>query len=86
MGYRSTNSDCIVLIIPLRGLSAQQKALCLFVCKEAGHCWTDMLKAHIESQSGKWLASSSPKKIFKCEHPLHARIIRGDIEAQKGLQ
>ena len=65
MGYPSTNTNRIVRIIRLRGLSAQQEALCLFLPQEAGRCWTDMLNVHIESRGGKWLSSSGLKKMFK---------------------
>ena len=57
MGYRSVATNCIVRVLPLRGLSKQQAALCRFVREEAGRCWTDMLQAHMESRGGKWLSS-----------------------------
>ncbi len=73
MGYRSSHSNCIVRIIPLRGLSAQQEALCLFLRQEAGRCWSDMLNAHLESRSGKWLSSHDLKKLFKGQYALHSQ-------------
>ncbi|SRR6266498_901711 len=76
MGYRSTHTNCIVRIIPLRGLSVQQEALCLFLREEAGRCWTDMLTAHIESRSGKWLSSVDLSKIFKGQYALHSQTIQ----------
>jgi len=80
MGYRSSHTNCIVRIIPLRGLSAQQEALCLFLHEEAGRCWTDMLNAHIESRSGKWLSSSDLKKLFKGQYALHSQTIQALAE------
>ena len=76
MGYRASHTNCIVRIIPLRGLSAQQEALCLFLRKEAGRCWTDMLNAHIESRSGKWLSSVELGKMFKGKYTLHSQSIQ----------
>lgn len=76
MGYRSTHTNCIVRIIPLRRLSAQQEALCLFLREEAGHCWTDMLNAHIESRGGKWLSSVDLGKMFKGQYALHSQSIQ----------
>jgi putative transposase len=76
MGYRSSHTNCIVRILPLRGLSAQQEALCLFLREEAGHCWTDMLNAHVESRGGKWLSSSNLKKMFKGQYALHSQSIQ----------
>jgi hypothetical protein len=85
MGYRSANSNCIVRIIPLRGLCAQQEALCLFLCEEAGRCSTDMLTAHMESWSGRWLSSSDLKKMFNRRYALHSQTIQRYVDAQKGL-
>jgi putative transposase len=76
MGYRSTHTNCIVRMIPLRGLSVQQEALCLFLREEGGRCWTDMLTAHIESRSGKWLSSVDLSKIFKGQYALHSQTIQ----------
>jgi putative transposase len=76
MGYRSSHTNCIVRIISLRGLSAQQEALCLFLREEAGRCWTDMLNAHIESRGGKWLSSAELGKTFKGQYTLHSQSIQ----------
>jgi putative transposase len=80
MGYRSSPTNCIVRIIPLRGLSGQQEALCLFLREEAGRCWTDMLSAHVESRGGKWLSFSDIKKRFKGRYALHSQTIQGLAE------
>ncbi len=80
MGYRSSHTNCIVHIIPLRGLSTQQEALCLFLREEAGRCWTDMLNIHIESRSGKWLSSNDIKKMFKGQYALHSQTIQALVE------
>ena len=76
MGYRSKHTNCIVRVIPLRGLSVQQEALCLFLREEAGRCWTDMLTAHIESRGGKWLSSVDLSKIFKGQYALHSQTVQ----------
>ncbi len=76
MGYRLSHTNCIVRILPLRGLSAQQEALCLFLREEAGRCWTDMLNAHIESRSGKWVSSVDLSKMFKGQYALHSQSIQ----------
>jgi putative transposase len=80
MGYRSSHTNCIVRIIPLRGLSAEQEALCLFLREEAGRCWTAMLNAHVESRSGIWLSSSDLKKIFKGQYALHSQTVQALAE------
>ena len=76
MGYHSTHTNCLVRIIPLRGLSAQQEVLCLSLREEAGRCWTDMLNAHIESRGGKWLSSVDLGKMFKGQYALHSQSIQ----------
>src|SRR6266545_5322180 len=80
MGYRSKHTNCIVRVIPLRGLSAPQEALCLFLREEAGRCWTEMLNAHIQSRVGKWLSSSDLKKMFKGQYALHSQTIQAMAE------
>jgi putative transposase len=80
MGYRSTSTNYIVRDIPLRGLSSQQKSLCLFLREEAGRCWTDMLNAHIESRSDQWLSFNDIKKMFKGQYALHSQTIQGLAE------
>jgi hypothetical protein len=85
MGYLSTSTNYIVRIIPLRSLSAQQKALCLFLHEEGRCCWTAMLNAHIESRGGKWLSFSDFKRLFKGQYVLHLQTIQRYIDAQKGL-
>jgi len=76
MGYRSSYTNCISHIVLLRGLSAQQEALCLFLRNEAGRCWTDMLNAHIESRGGKWLSAVDLSKMFKGQYALHSQSIQ----------
>ena len=76
MGYRSSHTNCIVRIIPLRELSAQQEAHCLFLREEAGRCWTDMLNAHIKSRSGKWLSAVDLCKMFKGQYALYSQSIQ----------
>jgi len=80
MGYRSTHTNCIVRIIRLRRLSAQQQALCEFLREEAGRCWTDMLAAHIKSRGGRWLSSADLKKLFKGQYALHSQTIQALAE------
>jgi putative transposase len=76
MGYRSSQTNCIVRILPLRGLSTEQEALCLHLREEAGRCWTDMLDAHIKSRSRKWLSSIDLSKMFKGRYSLHSQSIQ----------
>ena len=76
MGYRSAATNCIVRLLPLRGLSNAQADLCRFVREEAGRCWTDMLQAHIESRSGKWLSSVDLGKMYKGQYRLHSQTIQ----------
>ena len=76
MGYRSSHTNCIVHILSLQGLSAEQKALCEFLREEAGRCWTDMLNAHIESRNGKWLSYVDLCKRFKGQYALHSQTIQ----------
>ena len=85
MGYRSTHTNCIVRIIPLRSLSAQQKALCLFLREEARCCWIDNRNAHMENRGGKWLSFSHLKRVFKGQYALRSQTTQRYVDAQKVL-
>jgi putative transposase len=76
MRYRSSNTECSVLLLPLRGISTRQEALCLFLREEAGRCWTDMLQAHVESRDGNWISSVDLGKMFKGRYALHSQTIQ----------
>ena len=76
MGYRRADTNCIVRLLPLRKLSRQQQALCESLRHETGHCWSEMLQAHIESRGGKWLSSVDLGKQFKGGYALHSQTIQ----------
>lgn len=76
MGYRTADTHCVVRLLPLRNLNQQQEALCEALRREAGRCWTDMLRAHIESRGGKWLSSVELGKRFKGQYALHSQTIQ----------
>ena len=48
----------------------------MFLREETGHCWTDMLNAHIESRGGKWLSSVDLSKRFKGQYALHSQTVQ----------
>jgi putative transposase len=76
MGYRTAATNCVVRLLLLRDLNSQQEALCEALRREAGRCWTDMLQAHVESRSGKWLSSVDLGKRFKGQYALHSQTIQ----------
>jgi len=76
MSYRTSTTNCVVRLLPLRNLNRQQNALCEALRREAGRCWSDMLQAHIESRGGKWLSSVDLGKRFKRQYALHSQTIQ----------
>ena len=76
MGYRRADTNCMVRLLPLRKLNRQQQALCESLRREAGRCWSEMLQAHIESRSGKWLSAVDLGKQFKGGYALHSQTIQ----------
>ena len=74
--YRKAQTACMVRIIPLRRLNKSQMALCSSLRREAGRCWTDILHAHIESRSGKWLKAGDLEKLAKGMYALHSQTIQ----------
>src|SRR5262249_10823136 len=57
MPYRTSVTQCIVRLIPLRRLSASTLAQCVALRREAGRCWTDLVVAHQDGRAqGRWLS------------------------------
>ena len=78
--YRKAQTACMVRIIPLRRLNKSQMALCSSLRREAGRCWTDILHAHIESRSGKWLAAGDLEKLAGGMYALHSQTIQALVQ------
>ena len=78
--YRKAQTACMVRIIPLRRLNKSQMALCSSLRREAGRCWTDILHAHIESRSGKWLKAGDLEKLAKGMYALHSQTIQALVQ------
>jgi len=76
MSYRTSTTNCVVRLLPLRNLNRQQNVLCEALRREAGRCWSDMLQAHIESRGEKWLSSVDLGKRFKRQYALHSQTIQ----------
>ena len=74
--YRKAQTACLVRTISLRGLNKAQMELCSSLRREAGQCWTDLLHAHIESRSGKWLKSGDLEKLTKGKYNLHSQTVQ----------
>ena len=74
--YRKKQTACVVRIIPLRGLNKAQLELCSLLRQEAGRRWTDMLHAHIERRSGKWLKSDDLEKLIIGKYALHSQSVQ----------
>ena len=68
-------SNCVVRLVRLDLSSAQQRQ-CQALRREAGRCWTAMLKAHIESRTGKWLTANDLMHDFKGIYALHSQSVQ----------
>src|SRR5450759_1756153 len=79
MGYRTSNTNLVVQIVHLR-LTEQQMQQCHALRREAGRCWTDMLRAHIASRDGIWLSESELKTQFKRVYSLHSQTVQALAE------
>src|SRR5689334_22501580 len=75
MGYKTSDTNCVVRLVPL-DLSGAQERQCEALRREAGRAWTDMLKAHIESRSGKWLTANDLMRDFKGLYALHSQSVQ----------
>jgi len=78
MGHRESTTAINVQIVALRRLSPEQEALCHTLRKEAGRCWSDMVKAHVASRGEKkWLWVDDLEKQHKQRYALHSTCIQG---------
>jgi putative transposase len=80
MGYKKTETNCVVHIIPLRGLNQKQVTQCEAIRREAGRCWTDMVAAHVASRGGKWLSESELKAGSRNTYALHSQTVQALAE------
>lgn len=80
MGFRTEeiNTAVYVEIVHLRGLSKAQEGLCYALRKEAGRCWSEMVRAQVASRGNKkWLKCEEIEKAFKGKYALHSTSIQG---------
>ncbi len=81
MGYRKSNTVCIVRLVSLRYLSTAQKEQCLALRQEAGRCWSAMVDAHRTSRETPneplWLSAPDLEKQFKGgQFALHSQTVQ----------
>jgi len=75
MAYKTSKTNNIVRIIPLR-LNKAQEQHCQTLRREAGRCWSNMLQAHLASREGKWLSGVELQAMFKGQYALHSQTIQ----------
>ena len=78
MGHRESTSAVNVQIAALGRLSPKEAALCHALGKEAGRCFTDMLKAQVASRGEKKrLSVDDLEKQPEQKYGLHSTCIQG---------
>lgn len=75
MGYKNSETNNVVRIIALR-LSTRQERQCEQLRREAGRCWSDMLRAHIASRNEQWLSDIELQAMFKNQYALHSQTVQ----------
>jgi putative transposase len=78
MPYKQTNTQCVVRLLPLRGLSLSTLAQCQTLRTEAGRLWTDLVRLHAEGRAnGPWLNASDLEQATKGrQYVLHSQTIQ----------
>lgn len=76
MGYKKTENNCVVHIIPLHSLNQKQATQCETIRREAGKCWTAMVNAHVDSRNGTWLGDSDLKAMSRKTYILHSQTVQ----------
>src|SRR5262245_14549648 len=75
MAHKTSETNCIVRLVSL-DLNRSQEMQCEALRREAGRAWTDLLRAHIGSRSGKWLTANDLMHAFKGSYALHSQSLQ----------
>ena len=78
MPYKQTRTQCVVRLIPLRGLSAVPLSQCQALRAEAGRLWTDLLTLHAQARlQGRWLSAGELEQTTKGgQYALHSQSVQ----------
>jgi hypothetical protein len=80
MGYRKSDTICIVRLVNLNSLSHEKLAECEALCLEVGRCWSAMVTAHKnhrELPAPVWLKAADLEKQFKGgQFALHSQTVQ----------
>jgi putative transposase len=77
MGYKKSNTLCLVRLIHLKKLSPAQTALCYSLRREAGLCWQALVELHqLHREDGYWLSSTELESLTKGTFALHSQTVQ----------
>ncbi|HUY75784.1 MAG TPA: hypothetical protein VMV29_03375, partial [Ktedonobacterales bacterium] len=77
MGFRTSQTRCVVWLVTLRGLSAAQLAQCAALRREAARCWADLVTAHREGRErDEWIDVRELEKMSAGKYALHSQTIQ----------
>lgn len=77
MPYKTTQSRCIVQLLPLRGLSPAQAASCAALRAEAGRCWKRLVDTHRAGrEQGQWYSVRELEQLVAGQFALHSQTLQ----------
>src|SRR5262249_24847831 len=74
MPYRTSATQCVVRLIPLRRLSPATLAQCAALRQKAGRCWMDLVASHQQARQqaqrqGQWLGGQALEQLAASGEP-----------------
>jgi putative transposase len=78
MPYKQTTTQCVVRLVPLRGLSTATLAQCQALRAEAGRLWTDLVRLHADARAqGQWPSAGDLEQTTKGgQYALHSQSVQ----------
>jgi hypothetical protein len=78
MPYKQARTQCVVRILPLRGLSQSTLTRCQTLRQEAGRLWSDLVQLHADGRAiSHWLGASDLEQATKGgQYALHSQTVQ----------
>jgi putative transposase len=77
MPYKTTQSRCVVHLVPLRGPSPAQVASCAALRAEAGRCWKQLVDTHRAGrEQGHWYSVRELEQLVAGQFALHSQTLQ----------
>ncbi|MGH2514387.1 MAG: RNA-guided endonuclease InsQ/TnpB family protein [Ktedonobacterales bacterium] len=77
MAFRTRQTRCVTRLLVLRRLTSRQSAQCDTLRREAGRCWSDLVRAHkLERERSHWLSVRELELRVAHGYALHSQTVQ----------